>query len=400
MKGMITKMKKLAYILFFICMFSGVNCLAQSSQTTDYPWVYETFDNSDLGKVVSDGAGLSFSEDGALKITVGSNITNGGGGYKINTNLKNGETYKLSFLVKLEEGANIPRSGSVNNAYNSEGEIAKLYGAIREGTTLKQTLDFGEASYWSNEEYVRIEHEFTYEYEGTNASISFRVGERSDRGGRNLQGGNNLIYCIDNVMLIPVSDTELVSDLTYSYVENESNTIDVSYNFTGETNNSLTVLLAENEGEWEINKILGVGENIYRFQIPPSLNGKKCKIAVYPADGTNAGGMCEILIESLKLNVIEDFNITDDEITANVVLCYPDLKNVIVFVCQYSQDNEMIDIKYQTVECGNNEETEVTLISDINDNMKTASLFIWEGSDFKTSEMLSLVDEIVLEKDR
>lgn len=394
MKGA-ERMKKLKSILLVLFLFIGINCAVEASS---YPWIYETFDDGSLGKVVADGASLSVTEDGALKVSVNSNITNGGGGYKIDTNLTEGGKYKLSFLIKLESGANIPRRGSLNNAYDEDGEIAKIYGAIRQGS-LKQTLDFGEATYWNSEQYILVEHEFTYEYDGNDASISLRVGERSDRGGRELQGSNNLTYYLDEIMLIPVTETEIVSNLDYTFVENETNIIQISYDFSGTVNKSLAVLMVENENEWETNRILGVGENIFTFQIPSELNGKNCKIVVYPADGTTAGAISEKLIENLRLNIMQQFSMTEEKLNANVKLCYPDLKYVIVMVCQYSEENEMIDIEYQLVECNNSEEKEVVLTPDIDNSMKSASLLVWEGSDLKTSEMLSLVDEIVLEKE-
>ena len=398
MKG-VEKMKKLKSLFFAMCLLFGTVGVTEAADTPIYPWIYETFNASSLGKVTADGALLSVTVDGALKVSVGSNITNGGGGYKISTNLKESGTYKLSFLIKLEDGANIPRRGSVNNAYDEDGEIAKLYGAIREGTTLKQTLDFGEAIYWSNEEYVQIEHEFTYEYEGTDASISFRVGERSDRGGRNLQGSNNLIYFLDEVKLIPVTQTELVSNVGYTFVENETNVMRISYDFSGTVNNSLTVLMVQNGNEWETKTVLNVGENEFDFNIPADVNGKNCKIVIYPADGTAAGAIYENLIENLRLNLIQQFSMTEEKLNANIKLYYPNLKYVTVMVCQYSEENEMIDIEYQLVECNNGEEKEITLTPDIDDNMKTASMLVWEGSDLKTSEMLSLADEIIVQKE-
>ena len=59
----------------------------------------------------------------------------------------------------------------------------------------------------------------------------------------------------------------------------------------------------------------------------------------------------------------------------------------------------MIDIDYQSIECNNGEEKVIALTPDIDDSMKSASLLVWEGSDFNTSGMLSLTDEIILVKD-
>ncbi|MBQ3038925.1 MAG: hypothetical protein IJD30_07095 [Clostridia bacterium] len=388
-------MKKLVIILG--CLLCSSNSLVKASDMPEYPWIYEVFDNYSLGKVEEDGASLSVTEDGALMVSVGSYVTNGGGGYKIKTALEKGEKYKLSFLIRLEEGANIPRRLSVNNSYKEDGEIAKLYGAIREGETL-QTLEFGDATYWSNENYVLIEQEFIYEYEGNDASLSFRVGERTDRGGKNLQGGASLVYYLDEVKLIPLADTQYASNPRYTFVEEESNMMQFSYDFSGTNNNSLAVLMMEENSKWETSKILGVGENVLKFQIPAELNGKKCKIVIYPADGTTAGAVCEEVIENLRLNVIEELSLNGEVITANVKLCYPQLKHVMVILCQYSEDNEMLDIWHQVAECNNSEEKEITLTADVDNNMKSASLLVWEGSDFKTSDMISLVDEMVVSR--
>ena len=70
-----------------------------------------------------------------------------------------------------------------------------------------------------------------------------------------------------------------------------------------------------------------------------------------------------------------------------------------VIICQYSDDNEMLDIKYQSVECDNNEEKTVNLKAQIKEGTKKANLMIWEGSDFKTSGMVSIVEQSELRKE-
>ncbi len=392
-------MKKITGIVLLICLLLGTGCISFASGEAEYPWIYEVFDNSSMGKVKTDGANLSVSS-GALKVRVGSNIMNGGGGYKIGAQLENGKKYKLSFLIKLEDGANIPRQGSKNNSYNSAGDISKLYGKIKEGSSVKQTLDFGEATYWSNAAFVKVEQEFTYEGTGGEVNISLRVGENTDMGGKNLQGEAALIYYLDEITLIPTAENALIENLACDYVEDESNMMKMSYDFLGTTtDNSLSVLMTENNDSWKFNKILCVGESEHKFQIPTSLNGKKCKVVVYPADGTNPGAVCETVIEQLNLNIVQSVNIADDTITAEVKLCYPSLKKIIVFICQYNDENEMLDIDYEAVECDENIVKTVTLTPDVNEDMQKTRLFVWEGSDFKTSQMLSLVDEVVVEKE-
>ena len=199
--------------------------------------------------------------------------------------------------------------------------------------------------------------------------------------------------------LIPVTQTQMVSNLGCAFVENETNMMQISYDFSGTVNNSLAVLMVENTNKWQFERILSVGENVFTFQIPSELNGKNCKIVIYPADGTAAGAVCEKLIENLRLNLIQQFSMTEDKLNANVKLCYPDLKYVMVMVCQYSEENEMIDIDYQSIECNNGEEKVIALTPDIDDSMKSASLLVWEGSDFDTTGMLSLTDEIILVKE-
>ena len=388
------RMKKLRNVIMLICLVFGMSAAAYA-EVAEYPWIYETF--SSFGKTETDGANLAILDE-ALEVSIGANITNGGGGFKIPVNLKAGDTYKLSFFIRLADGANIPRRDSGNNSYNEDGEIAKLYGVIKEGTSIKH-LDFGEPTYWSNSEYILVEHEFLYEGDGAGASFSLRVGERSDRGGRNLQGGAKLIYYIDEIRLIPVSDTELVANLDYGYVENESNMIYVSYEFLGTENNSIAVLMCEDNGVWKTHSVLSVGEDRVDFEIPSDISGKNCKIAVYPADGTASGAVCEKTVNDLKLNVLKEFAFADEEITAEVTLCYPSQKHIMVIICQYSDDNEMLDIKYQSVECDNNEEKTVNLKAQIKEGTKKANLMIWEGSDFKTSGMVSIVEQSELRKE-
>ncbi len=370
---------------------------------TEYPWIYEAFEDVTAGSATADGATLTAVDDGAygsngaLKVSVSGNITNGSGGYKIDTKLQEGKTYKFSFYSKLEDGANIPRDDSGNGNYNSDGDISKIYAVFHSGGSIVQTTELTDFV-WSNEGYAYFEQEIVYEGADCDATLSLRVGERSDRGGWKLQGGSSLVYYLDEFKLIPVSEDTLVTEINYCYPENESNMIEISYDFTGEENNSLCVFMVENDGNWITHDILQTGADSYMLEIPSTINGKRCKFVLYPADGTRAGCETETVIDEIKLNIIENFEISDDVITANVDLCYDTQKQVMVIVCQYSAENEMLAVEYENAECSDGITKTVDITSELKENTTTARLFIWEGVDFKTSSMASLTDEMVIEK--
>lgn len=386
------------FIVWVVCSLTA----AAEADGVRYPWVYEAFEDMTAGSVTAEGAILSVTEDGfgeskgALKITLSGNITNGSGGYKTAVRLESGKTYKLSFYSKLSDGANIPRDGSKNGDYNADGEISKVYAVFQSGGSTIQTelTDF----VWSNEGYVYFEKEIAYEGADCDATLSLRVGERSDRGGWKLQGTSSLVYYIDEFKLIPVSDNSLVTEINFAYPENESNMMEISYDFTGEENNSLCVFMVENEGEWVTYNILQSGTDKYMLEIPSTINGKRCKIVLYPADGTLAGCETEVVIEEIKLNVIENFEILDDVITANVDLCYDTQKQVMVIVCQYSAENEMLAVEYENAQCSDGITQTVDITSELKENTTIARLFIWEGADFKTTSMTSLVNEMIVER--
>lgn len=386
-------LKKLSAAVLSLCMLAGAAVPVMASDKAEYPWVYECFEGSSLGKVTKKAATLTAEPDGTMKVKITSNITDGLGGYTIAVNMKKDQAYKLSFKLKLEEGGNIPRSGSKNNNYKADGTPAKLYPVIKGSSTTE--LDLGDADYWTDEEFVTLEKEFTWEQADANASLSFRVGEKKDYGGKALAGSSSFTYYLDDIMLIPVTETAVASSLDYEYMESETNTLKISYDLDGDENNSLAVLMTKSaEGAYKTNRILNVGDDEFTFQIPIELNGSDCKIVVYPADGTTAGKPIELEIENLRLNVIEELNIDSDDITANVTLCYPEEKQVIVMLCLYSAENEMIGIEFRSLKCEANTEVPLSLTAEIEPGTESAALRIWEGGDFKTSNMLSLVDEM------
>lgn len=387
-----------------LIVLSAVLCMsgAAYAEEAEFPWIFESFEDLTVGSFERDGNATiraidsgAFGSSGALGVTVSGNIANGAGGYKVGTTLKNGEVYKLSFLIKAE--GNIPRNGSTILGYNEEGEESKVYAVIREGTAIKQTIELTGME-WSNEEYTLCEQEFTYEGNGGKATLSLRVGGVSDMGGRTLQGGRSLNYYLDEVKLLPTGQTELVTDLECDYPPDESNMMEISYNFSGENNNSLCVFMCEEEGRWTTRHTVSIGEIQRIFDIPGEVSGKKCKIAVYPADGDVAGKPVELEINDVKLNVSESLELGDGKINAKVDLCYDAQKQVMVIICQYSSENEMLAIEYKNAQCADGEIVSVELTPELKPDTKNVKLLIWEGVDFKTSSMISLVDEMVLSK--
>ena len=393
------KIIKLGIAVFIVMIIGSIAVFAQDG--IKYPWIYESFENEEIGNVISDGAGISLSDDGAfgssgsMKVEIRSNITNGGGGFRIKTNIKNGETYKLSFYISLEKDANIPRTGSKDGSYKEDGTPSKLYAIFHDNSGKMQTIEIDNFE-WKNDGFVYCEKEFMYEGNGEEAELSIRVGERKDYGGRKLQGGKTLTLYFDDIKLIPKGECAAVSNLNYSYVENESNVMRFSYDFAGEDDRSLCVFMIERNGEWTAYKILGTGAGTYTFDIPSIAGENNCKIVVYPADSLNGGEACELLLEDLQLNVTENLSIYEDEICADVNLLYNDAKDVLVIVCQYNDENEMVSLDFETVSCAGGEVTAAQIKSRQNENASVARLYIWEGKDFKSSNMNSLVNEIYI----
>ena len=393
------KIIKLGIAVFIVMIIGSIAVFAQDG--IKYPWIYESFENEGINNVISDGAGISLSDDGAfgsggaMKVEISSNITNGGGGFRIKTNVKNGETYKISFYISLEEGANIPRTGSKDGSYKEDGTPSKLYAILHDNLGKMQIIEIDNFE-WKNDGFIYCEKEFMYEGNGEEAELSIRVGERKDYGGRKLQGGKTLTLYFDDIKLIPKGECAAVSNLNYSYVENESNVMQFSYDFVGEEDRSLCVFMIEQDGEWMAYKILGTGAGTYTFDIPSTAGGKNCKIAVYPADTLNGGEVCELLLEDLQLNVTENLSLYEDEICADVKLLYNDAKDVLVIVCQYNDENEMVSLDFEAVSCVGGEVTAAQIRSKQKQNASVARLHVWDGKEFKNSNMNSLVNEIYI----
>ena len=102
------------------------------------------------------------------------------------------------------------------------------------------------------------------------------------------------------------------------------------------------------------------------------------------------------MLEDLQLNVTENLSIYEDEICADVNLLYNDAKDVLVIVCQYNDENEMISIDFEAVGCVGGEVTSAQIKAKQNENASVARLYIWAGKDFKSSNMNSLVNEIYI----
>ena len=393
------KIIKLGIAVFIVMIIGSIAVFAQDG--IKYPWIYESFENEEISNIISDGAGISLSDDGAfgsggsMKVEISSNITNGGGGFRIKTNIKNGEPYKLSFYISLEKDANIPRTGSKDGSYKEDGTPSKLYAILHDNLGKMQTIEIDNFE-WKNDGFIYCEKEFIYEGNDEEAELSIRVGERKDYGGRKLQGGKTLTLYFDDIKLIPKGECAAVSNLNYSYVENESNVMRFSYDFAGEDDRSLCVFMIEHDGEWMAYKILGTGAGTYTFDIPSIAGENNCKIVVYPTDFFNGSEARELLLEDLQLNVTENLSIYEDEICADVNLLYNDAKDILVIVCQYNDENEMISLNFETVSCAGGETATVQIKAKQNENTSVARLYIWEGKDFKSSNMNSLVNEIYI----
>lgn len=393
------KIIKFGIAVFIVMIIGSIAVFAQDG--IKYPWIYESFENEEISNIISDGAGISLSDDGAfgsggsMKVEISSNITNGGGGFRIKTNIKNGESYKLSFYISLEKDANIPRTGSKDGSYKEDGTPSKLYAILHDNLGKMQTIEIDNFE-WKNDGFIYCEKEFIYEGNDEEAELSIRVGERKDYGGRKLQGGKTLTLYFDDIKLIPKGECAAVSNLNYSYVENESNVMRFSYDFAGEDDRSLCVFMIEHDGEWMAYKILGTGAGTYTFDIPSIAGENNCKIVVYPADFFNGSEARELLLEDLQQNVTENLSIYEDEICADVNLLYNDAKDILVIVCQYNDENEMISLNFETVSCAGGETATVQIKAKQNENTSVARLYIWEGKDFKSSNMNSLVNEIYI----
>lgn len=393
------KIVKLGIAAFIVMIIGNMTVFAKDG--IKYPWIYESFENEEISNVISDGAGISltdegaFGSSGAMRVEISSNITNGGGGFRIKTNVKNGETYKISFYISLEENANIPRTGSKDGNYKEDGIPSKLYAILHDNSGKIQTIEFDNFE-WKNDGFIYCEKEFMYEGNSGEAQLSVRVGERKDYGGRKLQGGKTLTLYFDDLKLIPKGECAALSNLNYSYIENESNVMRFSYDFAGEEDRSLCVFMIERDGEWTAYKMIGTGEETYTFDIPPIAGDGKCKIAVYPSDGLSGGEPYELPIDDLRLNVKESLRLCENEICADVDLFYNDSKDILAIVCQYNDENEMLSIDFESINCTGGETKTVQVKAKKSENASMAKLYIWDGKDFKSSNMNSLVNEIYI----
>lgn len=397
-------MRKKVFLPLVLIMSMLLALCPASFASGDAPayFLYECFEE-DLGdpemvsanyvdiQLTDEGAGGS---NGAAYATT--KARNYGPGWNIT--LIPGKKYRASIRIKMDEKIS-SWSTFRFDFRDKDNSLAQFYTDVS-------------GVHYSEGEWQKIEKEFTFSGKSNNNKFDMSgdviaqfICYASTDGVSASDLGS---YTIDDFIIEPLPDNSpsvAVSNLNAEsdpYVGIESV---FSYEYSGEkADASIARILAESEDnseDWITVAVPEIQDGEFSFTPDESLLGKKLKIEVRPMDVDGDAGALAVL--ELEKPVAKEFDIVvnsmssdEGEVEASITLATAvSKKNIVIMLCQYSENNAMQKMKVESIELLPLEESQVpepiTISDTLDGDATTARLFIWRGMDALETDMVSYI---------